>query len=415
MPIIELYTCFAEIILLWFFFSRFFSNTKLKNQVIFLISVSIVDILGTFFLSLPIRISLIIAVIFCSYFLFFHNRNINLFYAILLFFTTSIIADVICGLPLPYININTQYIISNPFGRLIYNSAAKLTHLILLLIIIHFSKKHSRPFISSKAIALLFCHLASIFMFYVNFRLLMSGGNHILLTVSSIFLLYINIVICFYIEYIHKNFEEHEKRVLLEHQLQLNHQFYHEILHRQEETRALWHDIKKYMIAMETLVNSKNIPKAKEEFSKVESAFNQIKDTVDSGNPIIDGILNHEIILAHQNKINVKLNIWIDREINLSATDLYVILGNTIDNAIEACCNLEVTTDRIISITLTQQAHILLYEIRNPYNKYFTTHKNKHFHGYGLENVKKCVNNNQGTMTIKDSDNFYTVSIIINI
>ena len=49
------------------------------------------------------------------------------------------------------------------------------------------------------------------------------------------------------------------------------------MLSRQEETRALWHDIKKYTLAVEALVADNQINKARDEFQNIQSAYEKIK------------------------------------------------------------------------------------------------------------------------------------------
>lgn len=412
--LIESVTIIAEIFLSWFFFSKFFSGTRLEN-IMFLACYSLADFIGTFFLSAPLRILLFSLIIFCFNFFYFHVKATTIIYAVLLFFTTAILADVLCGLPFPYLNLPADYILNDVIGRLIYNSCAKLVHLIMLMFILFFMNIRKKTFFPAKTIPLILCHLASVFILYINFQMLISTHNYVTTTIITIALLYINIVLCYYVDFLQRSFEEHEKLAMAEQQLCLNQEFYDDLLHRQEETRSLWHDIKKYMLAMENLVNDNNLKEARNEFSAIETSFQNLRYTVDSGNPIIDGILNHEMLLAKNKNIDCSLDIWIGCELKIEATDLYVILGNTIDNAIEACANLPEDATKTIHIKLHQKEHILLYEITNPYTP--TKHKNvsKRFHGYGLYNVRRCVEHNHGTLTTNASEGQFTVSVLLNV
>lgn len=412
--LIESVTIIAEIFLSWFFFSKFFSGTRLEN-IMFLACYSLADFIGTFFLSAPLRILLFSLIIFCFNFFYFHVKATTIIYAVLLFFTTAILADVLCGLPFPYLNLPADYILNDVIGRLIYNSCAKLVHLIMLMFILFFMNIRKKTFFPAKTIPLILCHLASVFILYINFQMLISTHNYVTTTIITIALLYINIVLCYYVDFLQRSFEEHEKLAMAEQQLCLNQEFYDDLLHRQEETRSLWHDIKKYMLAMENLVNDNNLKEARNEFSAIETSFQNLRYTVDSGNPIIDGILNHEMLLAKNKNIDCSLDIWIGCELKIEATDLYVILGNTIDNAIEACANLPEDATKTIHIKLRQKEHILLYEITNPYTP--TKHKNvsKRFHGYGLYNVRRCVEHNHGTLTTNASEGQFTVSVLLNV
>ena len=95
--------------------------------------------------------------------------------------------------------------------------------------------------------------------------------------------------------------------------------------------------------------------------------------------------------------------------------DFCVLLGNLLDNAIEACMELPPEVPRKVDITLRQKEHILLYEISNPYQVKRKKVSKKKFHGYGLHNVEKCVSNNHGTFEIKKQDTTFTVTIMLNV
>lgn len=101
----------------------------------------------------------------------------------------------------------------------------------------------------------------------------------------------------------------------------------------------------------------------------------------------------------------------IDKAIEL---DLYIIIGNTMDNAIEACDAFPAGHKPSISCTLRQKNHVLLYEISNPIPQ-VSVKKAGVIHGYGLENVKECVNRNSGFISVKTENDIFCVSITLNV
>ena len=90
--------------------------------------------------------------------------------------------------------------------------------------------------------------------------------------------------------------------------------------------------------------------------------------------------------------------------IPISAVDLYVIIGNTFDNAIEACVSLP-EEFRHINLKLRMQKSMLLYSIENPYVEK-KLHLQGKYHGYGLKNVQKCVEKYHGTMSVSHDTSF---------
>ncbi|NLT14861.1 MAG: ATP-binding protein, partial [Clostridiales bacterium] len=72
-----------------------------------------------------------------------------------------------------------------------------------------------------------------------------------------------------------------------------------------------------------------------------------------------------------------------------------------------------------ISVQLIQKDALLYYEIRNPYLREDPEsdqeEKNQKLHGYGLKNVRRCIDKYKGTMNIDANGTQFTVSIHINI
>jgi sensor histidine kinase regulating citrate/malate metabolism len=84
------------------------------------------------------------------------------------------------------------------------------------------------------------------------------------------------------------------------------------------------------------------------------------------------------------------------------------------DNAIEACDAFPAGHKPSISCTLRQKNHVLLYEISNPIPQ-VSVKKAGDIHGYGLENVKECVNRNSGFISVKNENDIFCVSITLNV
>ena len=77
-------------------------------------------------------------------------------------------------------------------------------------------------------------------------------------------------------------------------------------------------------------------------------------------------------------------------EYAVSDMDMVCVLGNLIDNAIEAC---ETQSEKRIEIIVKEIKKLLIIKVINSYkgklpDKLSTTKKEKRFHGIGLKNVK---------------------------
>ena len=102
--------------------------------------------------------------------------------------------------------------------------------------------------------------------------------------------------------------------------------------------------------------------------------------------------------------------------------DLIIIMGNIIDNAIEASKKVE-SGYLDIKIFETQKGHFLMIRVENKFNgivkrqgdSFHTTKENESKHGIGLKNVKDCIKKYDGILQIDTENNVFTVSIIFTV
>ena len=88
-------------------------------------------------------------------------------------------------------------------------------------------------------------------------------------------------------------------------------------------------------------------------------------------------------------------------------------IGNTFDNAIEACCDLP-AEQRIIHLQLRKQYRSLFYRLENPYSDTSRGIRIGEYHGYGLKNINRIVQENHGDFYTKKKDGVFTVQVRLN-
>ncbi len=133
----------------------------------------------------------------------------------------------------------------------------------------------------------------------------------------------------------------------------------------------------------------------------------------------MDSVLNFKLQQAIDKNIEIKLKMAIPNEIEIKSFDIAIILGNLIDNAIDAVCKL--SEGRYIDIKIKYNSGRILIEISNPYNgeitkekgNFVTTHKDKSNHGIGISNVKGVVKKYKGDMNIIFDNEKFSVYILM--
>ncbi len=226
-------------------------------------------------------------------------------------------------------------------------------------------------------------------------------------------LLIINIAVVFYVETVRASEQAKYHAMLTEQQYQLQTEYYRQLYESQEETKALWHDIKKYILAMQAVTEKGDTEGAKRIVKQATDAFNEVKNISAVGNPVVDAVFNKYLRCAQELQTKVTLDVTIPEVLPISPIDLSIMIGNTFDNALEACLALSVE-QRKIQICLRKQNRILFYRITNPYTDNAPVERNGKYHGYGLKNVKRIIEHNGGDFQVEKTSGFFTVSIRMN-
>lgn len=414
---IELLTVVVEVFYPWYFYSGILEappRSKWVQIATGLAYFAALSVLSLFVTISLIRVLSIICLTYIAGRIYFDVRWIDLVYPTVLFFLFAVISDLLCAALLSLGGIPADVIMGAGTGRLIYNALSKLLHLMCLYIVVNVTKYRYDSSVVVKALPLLLFQALSIYIYYHDFTSVISGDSISFGSFEILSLLYMNLIVCAYFEILNRYHEKQKETEMEIQQLEISRNHYLDLVQRQEETRSLWHDIKKYMTLMEALVSSENKEEARRCFDALSSTFENTANIVDTGNTLIDSILTHEMKKAAEAGVTIKPEIWVSSELAFPIADLFIIIGNTADNAIEACGRLEDEDDRVVSLSLRQKNHFLLYEITNPYSG-IKARKPGKIHGCGLKNVRACVDRCGGDMSISTDGGVFTVSIQLNL
>lgn len=188
-----------------------------------------------------------------------------------------------------------------------------------------------------------------------------------------------------------------------------------------QEIRRTKHDMKNNMIYLQKLL-SVDTDKAKEYLgeylNETEISLNEFSK---SGNLPVDAVINYKNELAQKMDIEIDLQERIPVNLPYKDSDLCIILGNLLDNAIEALEDCDGINKRVfLSIYFSKGK--LKIKVENPYagtvkkNKngdYLSKKTDKRNHGIGLKSVGKIVESYGGIMEIETINSMFKVTIIM--
>ncbi len=239
-----------------------------------------------------------------------------------------------------------------------------------------------------------------------------SSGDLVISVFAMLGLLYFNFSVFNYFE----SFESQIRLAALEQIMEHEDENYRTLTESYEEIRNIKHDLKNQTALLNDLINQEKYPEAKEHISQLYKTVERTTSMCCTGNSAVDSIINLKGDLARSQGISYMTKIKLT-ELNCDTVGLCRILGNALDNAIEACGRLDYT-ERCICLMLSNQNNRLLICIENSSppvdtDNLTTTKANKSTHGIGLQSIRRTVSQMGGNMSCAYNDGYFTINILI--
>lgn len=237
----------------------------------------------------------------------------------------------------------------------------------------------------------------------------------------STLIIAINLAIVHFIMY--KEYKEYKfdfKLNILERQLNYQKKYYEKVMDNYDEAKKAFHDMNNHIIVIKYFLENKDYNNMDEYIESLSKKIVANNDNNICRNKIINAICVEKSDICKSEEINISFDIVINKELNIDDLDLCIILGNLIDNAIEACEKINnKKIQKVIQVSSRVYLNQIYIKVINSKNnklkkhncKFLTSKKDKKNHGIGLENVKESVYKNHGEIEIKDSKNTFEVSL----
>ncbi|MDR0918846.1 MAG: GHKL domain-containing protein [Oscillospiraceae bacterium] len=187
-----------------------------------------------------------------------------------------------------------------------------------------------------------------------------------------------------------------------------------------EDLKSFKHDVKNHFSSVIDFIRCDKSNEAIEYLTKLigEVTFNATYS--DTGNTAIDSIINYKLRNAAEQKIELQIDTSVPAKLNIEVTDVITILGNLLDNAINAVLKIEV---RKINLKIEFDKGRLFINIENTFNGEIKRDSIGEIissnigdeHGYGLKNIQKSVDKYNGYMEITPTDSSFNVDIFLYI
>ena len=236
--------------------------------------------------------------------------------------------------------------------------------------------------------------------------------SFILNTIMLIIIFTISFCSLFIIKNITQNMHKDNDNRLLLQEMKYKEEYYTLLKLQQDNIEKAKHNYKNQLIGIIGLME-KDREECKKELDLLLLEFNNMDNELHTSNYILNFICRNKFKIARENSININSNLSLPNFLNINATELSVLYGNLLDNAIEACLSLP-CEKRTINFYSSYNSGKLLIQINNYFintEKIYLQDNQKH--GLGLISVREIVDKYNGIMDITKENECFEVKIIM--
>ena len=186
--------------------------------------------------------------------------------------------------------------------------------------------------------------------------------------------------------------------------------------------RAWRHDYHNHMQAIKALLSMEKKEELSEYLDNLEKDLDGIDIAIRTGNVGLDAILSSKVSIARKNNIEVNCTAKVPQDLTVSDVHLCAIVGNLMDNAIEACEKMKKETpdaERFIRVYIglfKSQLYISVINStkeskRRRVSELVTSKLGEH--GFGLRRIDKITEKYDGYVNRKNEPGVFATEVML--
>ncbi|MDR3288857.1 MAG: GHKL domain-containing protein [Peptococcaceae bacterium] len=379
-------------------------------------------LISTIYITLAIPTVTLVSnlLLFCLLTLNYSSTWKTRFMAVVCIYAILLSSEIVPFVFIHLLDLNTSLLSSDPEVQLmITHIASNIVAYTIMLLMSHFQMIKAAHSISPLQWLAIFL-IPSGTVFTTIILVFETSSDHFgLILVSVCILFLINILVFYLYNSLAQSYQDRMERNLLKQQNDAYLKQMRIITQSQEQLKILQHDMKKHMATLQAMIEKDQRQDALRYLQQAFQLSPPLEAHVHSGHAEIDSILNYKISEAQTRNVTVETRLQIPEELSIPVFDLVAILGNLLDNAIEATA--QTTGERIIRIRIDLDRSTLYLSVTNPFRGELkgggqyrpTTRPDAEGHGYGLTIVRHAVAKYHGTMNITCANQIFQTDILL--
>ena len=177
------------------------------------------------------------------------------------------------------------------------------------------------------------------------------------------------------------------------------------------------HDLKHQLQALAQVPDEER----KRQIQEASRAIDFYDAIVKTGNEALDILLTEKSVYCRNRSIRLSCMVNTENLKKIALVDLYTLLGNALDNAIESVERVENAEQKIISLSVLDQGNMLYIQLENYFDGSIrmqdglpqTRKPDKQNHGYGVKSIRNIVRKYGGTMDIRTEGQIFCLEMLI--
>ena len=421
---VEYFVSFVEIVLNFSFYKAFLNNPRSKSNRYFEISLSL---FMTLVLTMLSRIKLFSSLNTIFIFLFFflielyiHRESVLKTAGVTVcYFAVMFTSDLMISAIVAKIHGVSISEIFNGFSeeRVVAALCSKAILFITCMTFLSLSKKVGRP--STKASLLL--SVSSVLVIMISAVMFFSQANSSSENINFMMMLFymvmLALVITIYFSIMY--FFDSQKKKQDNELMQRENVFLERSLHEQENTFSLWrksvHDYKNTILAIDSLIEQGKLEELGDFIHREREGFEHKAEYIHTGNTTADTVINTKYSTAKAAGISFTVNAVMPEKCVMSDVHLAAVLGNLIDNALEAQ---SAEDEPYVHVQISSQQGFFIIKVVNkcssPPETLSTSKAEKQLHGVGLKSVRSIAEEYDGELTLDFDNSAATATVVIN-
>lgn len=227
-----------------------------------------------------------------------------------------------------------------------------------------------------------------------------------------------NIIVFYFVEHIYNNTQKDIELNVAQGIIAKQSEQYNQLLESNREIRAIRHNYNNITTGLISELEKGNYDIVLGELYKLKQSFHE-SALLSNHIGIVHLLVNQKTALAKESDITIDFEYHDLYKIAISDVDLAIILGNALDNAIEATRKTTDTCKRQITVKVFTRNNNILVIIRNPVSENInvdmleTTKKDSGHHGIGIVSMKEIASRYNGEVLFTCQNKVFEATILL--